>query len=49
MLGVEGNEMADLHAKGSADDSIYAVDRAYLGGAHMTRFATGTGTSETNS
>ena len=39
-LGVEGNEVADLYAKGAAESTLQAVDRAYLrqtSFAHMTR------------
>ena len=39
-LGVEGNEMADLYAKGVAESRVYAVGGANLRGtsfAHTTR------------
>ena len=42
-VGAEGNEMADLYAKGAAEGTAHAVDRAYLREtslAHMTRVAT---------
>ena len=41
-LGVEGNEMPDLYAKGAAESELCAVDRAYLretSFAHMTRLS----------
>lgn len=42
-VGAEGNEMADLYAKGAAESTAHAVDQAYLREtslAHMTRVAT---------
>ena len=30
LLGVRGNEMADLYPKEAAENATYAVDRAYM-------------------
>ena len=50
--GVEGNEMADLYAKGAAKSRVYAAGGANLretSFAHTTRMTTGARTSSTSS
>ena len=51
-LGAEGNEMADLYARGAAESELYAVDRAFMheaSFAYMTRLTTEAKISGTNS
>lgn len=48
---VEGNEMADLYARGTAESELYAVGRAYMREtslSRVTRLATEAGAGGTN-
>ena len=50
--GVEGNEMADLYAKGAAENELCAVDRVYMretSFAYITRLTTEVKSDDTSS